>query len=1223
VPICMIANDQSCTGAVQGEVFPAWSVGWRYFRAHVEGAFLRFFWSPDKNTWRVQDKTGVQMELGVPLNDANYTDAVEHDPQDPTHIFRWNLVREYDTQGDVQGSTPAPNNVVVYRYKQQAAIAYVTDIYDTPPASNPVTAPLSSYAHHTVLRYEPRSDAPTSFRRGYPSTMQGRLQGIDVLSMPMSAQNTPRELVRRYHLTYDSKFHASLLTSVQMEGRCGQPIQEPLQLPTNCPTLPAMRFSYQHVDPFDTKGNPSFVDLAGYEGFDERIINMTASPATSVDDLLTDLFDVDANGLPDVLVTDPGSCNGKHCVYFNGKGGLPDRFTKDFIGVISPIGDTAGTLGYKNPNVAPLDVDGDGIADLLHMPQVKTYAVYTPTFANNAWNWLGRDITTASQQSPKINFTTDGTNIRVVDVDGDGLVDVLRSTGTEWQTYFSLGRYPSGDSQYGHAIRTSATTATISNDPISKCVPYSGTPVQLSDPDIKLGDMNGDGLVDIVRIRIGDMRYWPGRGNGIFGTGGDCVANSYGSGRDIAMQSSPQYSNIQGETLRLDDINGDGLDDLVQVRQNDVDVWLNVDGSSWTNKHTIAGTPPSPSFANKVRLVDANGSGTRDILWGAGGKYQYIDLAGAKRPSVLIGVENGLGKTTELEYSTSTALMLAAENANNPWASVLPMPVHVVTKVTEKDNLGLVGRPDGVYVTAYNYRDPVYDGRQREFRGFRFAAVTRVGDSNSPTAVTESTFILGECVPENNVDSCSFAERWRDNPREALKGLPVLSETHDLNGVYQSSVHHTYRLRRLYVGLDGREVRHAFEDQSDRYLYDDAPFQGGNQSAALPETEIELALQQVAVDSSRTISVRSSTRAHLRSLVGVDYFGNRTQTTAEGCIDGCAQQDESILTVTTPGRRNDDPSGWMWRTVDAYVNGSQNPNTKRNHLSTAYDIRGNPVAVNAELAGTLALDRFHESNKAIAPSPPNASQDGTIGVSMTSYDAFGSVTDQQAPNGRCRSIAYDSDYSQLAMSETVFVGDAGQNGCGKTPLIAKATYDRGLMLVTAAADLHGEVTAVIYDGFGRLVQLFRPDPDSIGPVSKYPSLVLAASRLDVSSAHEIGREQGLAACARERRFAEISRRVDGLELRRFEQRVEGRRDLRAAFRFRAKMISAPDDRTSDASLGAVVVERDARIVHEAREPLPVCYRVRRCVSDRERLERRLRPEPRLELLEDIDGLRPT
>ena len=42
---------------------------------------------------------------------------------------------------------------------------------------------------------------------------------------------------------------------------------------------------------------------------------------------------------------------------------------------------------------------------------------------------------------------------------------------------------------------------------------------------VNVGD--GDGMQDIVRLRRGDVRYWPGRGNGFWGTGKLDDATSY------------------------------------------------------------------------------------------------------------------------------------------------------------------------------------------------------------------------------------------------------------------------------------------------------------------------------------------------------------------------------------------------------------------------------------------------------------------------------------------------------------------------------------------------------------------------------------------------------------------------------------------------------------------------------------------------------------------------
>jgi len=94
-----------------------------------------------------------------------------------------------------------------------------------------------------------------------------------------------------------------------------------------------------------------------------------------------------------------------------------------------------------------------------------------------------------------------------MDVNGDGLVDVVYASSTEMQTFFALGRYRDGQSQFGNGEWLSATEAKISTEPIRSCVPWSATPVRLGDKDVHVADMNGDGLPDIVRIRNGQVLY--------------------------------------------------------------------------------------------------------------------------------------------------------------------------------------------------------------------------------------------------------------------------------------------------------------------------------------------------------------------------------------------------------------------------------------------------------------------------------------------------------------------------------------------------------------------------------------------------------------------------------------------------------------------------------------------------------------------------------------------
>ncbi len=1119
VPICTV-NGGGCTGQLPGEIMPSWGDGWQYFRSRVEGSYLRFFWSANHQTWRIQSKSGESMELGAPLDSSGDRSAIESDPLAPSHIFRWNLTRQYDNEGvppPAGAPSPAPVNVVVYRYTSSGNMAYLSDVYDTPPAANSTSAPVSAYAHHTRLIYQTRPDATSSYRRGWRTDSLLRLSGVDVTSATFLG-GAGRHDVRRYHLAYDPSSHVSLLTSVQLEGRCtadeaSAPAEDSngnLPTVTGCDTLPAMTFGYQHVTPYNVDGSPGSADLAGYEGFDERILHMTGSPPNSIDEDVTDLFDINGDSLPDIVNTLPGT-SGRYPMYLSGASGTRDAFTVSSLGLVGALGATANDIQLSNENVAVSDIDGDGIINWLHQPAVGSLAVYTPTLLPGGWSMVGRAVANAANQSPHLDFGDDTPDINVLDVNGDGLVDVVRATGTEMQTFFSLGRYPGGDGNFGSATWTGPNSAALSLQAVTSCVPLvsTGVPIRFSDSTTVLGDMNGDGLQDIVFVQPGNVKYWPGRGDGSWGTDGPCVSG-FAPNTYIAMANGPQYSDPNGVGLRIDDVNGDGLDDLVDVQFDNVQVWLNVDGSGWTAQpHIISGVTPAsgPLWVGKVRLVDVDGTGTRDILWGEGGAYRYIDLQGGERPWILTHIANGLGKTTDIEYESATTQMLAATTAGNPWASVSPIPLQVVQQTTERDNLTVAGYGPTAYVTQYTYRDPVYDGRQREFRGFRSAVGRRIGDTNSPTSSSSSEFLLGDCAddeppPAPATSRCTPDGRWTDNVREALKGLPVVSESYDDNGVYLSTAHHQYTLRKLYTGLDGREVRVAFESASDSWGYDTAPFASASSTPVISD----VVLDQVAgpePSSPASLKVRATAgTAHTQSSSVVDLFGNATAGIASGCVDGaaCPTPDDVITSRTVPAIVTGDTSGWLWRTVETNVQDENDP-APRKDTFTDYDANGNPIHSHAVLSGTLPLDRFHELPGAMAGTtfalpPAMSSADGPIDLSWQTYDAFGNVTWSAAPNNRCRQVTYSSDFADLATSESTFVGaatgtcGAGPGGAGGTSLTAYAGYDRGLSTAVSTIDLHGELTRVAFDDLARLTTMWKPSPTQIGATSSQPSALI-------------------------------------------------------------------------------------------------------------------------------------
>ncbi|MCC6876698.1 MAG: hypothetical protein IT378_20510, partial [Sandaracinaceae bacterium] len=309
------ALDQTAAGTADASLTPADVAGWQQYRARVEGGFMRFFRAPDSTRWVVQSKDGTRFDFGLLPSGQGPTEMVtasaatlERDPDDDARIYRWCLTR----MSDPHGST------VYYQYRQDRGLSYLEHIYyvspatcaaSTPDQTRQCTRPLTEYGARVRLVYEPRQDTFTSYASGWRIDTALRLRRVEVTAYhdPLGA----RALVRRYHLRYDpSSFH-SLLTSVQVEGRAhsadatvGADVVTPPPLETALnddlvgALLPPMSFRYSTM-PATGDTVPGFGTVSG------EVREVLSSPPHSVDEARADLFDVNSDGLPDLIVTDP------------------------------------------------------------------------------------------------------------------------------------------------------------------------------------------------------------------------------------------------------------------------------------------------------------------------------------------------------------------------------------------------------------------------------------------------------------------------------------------------------------------------------------------------------------------------------------------------------------------------------------------------------------------------------------------------------------------------------------------------------------------------------------------------------------------------------------------------------------------------------------------------------------------------------------------------------
>jgi YD repeat-containing protein len=305
VLICKVPRDRSARPGEDcgSEAQPRWATegGWRYYRLQIEGAFSRFYLSPDRRYWFVQLKGGERLEFGEPPDGRG--PGVEHARSNENAIIRWRLVKHSDAVHTVSGK---PTNYVSYRWERLGTrgLLYLTDIYDTPPADNP--SDVEGSAHHVQLTWEVPDFPQTAYAEVDRATPDWRLVRVGVSSLPWSGDK-PREVIRLYKLRYAPArtvetldlpgvaplWHHSFLREIQMEGRCGR-FEEDGKIPESvqCPALPATTFEYEPSLFGFLAGLSKVHDAPPNADVDRRVIPSVPS---------TGIIDFNRDGLPDIV----------------------------------------------------------------------------------------------------------------------------------------------------------------------------------------------------------------------------------------------------------------------------------------------------------------------------------------------------------------------------------------------------------------------------------------------------------------------------------------------------------------------------------------------------------------------------------------------------------------------------------------------------------------------------------------------------------------------------------------------------------------------------------------------------------------------------------------------------------------------------------------------------------------------------------------------------------
>ena len=881
--------------------------------------------------WVIKNKDGINYRFGF-SNDSNILSNLNN------YSWRWYLDSIIDTH----------NNTIFYSYSNDPnendnGAVYLNEISYNNDEKRKI---------QFLTEPQDRTDIRNFFYNGHNVTTSKRIKEIVVLA--------DDELIRRYVLSYvdsTSSPAISFLANITLYGE------------DNISSLPGPKFDYFNYSSLgwtqDDNWEPPVCFRKIQSGNHDEGIR---------------LADINGDGLVDVLEgLDTGSCgDGQKTAWINNGTGWVENDNWE-----PPVCfmDTPGEDDDLGVRLA--DVNGDGLIDVLKGFDAGSCGdAQKRAWINNGTGWVENDNWEPPTCFTNIVGENNDQGVVLADVNGDGLIDVLKG----------LDEGSCGDAQKRAWINNG--TGWVENDNWEPPTCFTDTPGEDDDLGVRLADVNGDGLIDVLK-GLGSSSCSDSQKTA-------WINNGTGWTQDDNWEPPVCFRKIQSgnhdEGIRLADINGDGLVDVLEgldtgsCGDGQKTAWINngtgwVENDNWEPPTCFTDTPGEDDDLG-VRLADVNGDGLIDVLKGLGSsscsdsqKTAWINNGPKANLLKKIGTE--MGGAVYVDYKKSTDF----DNTGDDNISDLGFNLWTVANITK--DTGVQER--NISFTSYDYKDGDYNYeiKNNEFRGFNNVVETK---------------------PDIHIINRSFHQS------DSLKGRKYKEEILDEN-------QNIFRIN--YNGWVASEVdsyfvnKLIFESESTKYS---------------PETGIPYKIKNTTYE--------------------YDSYGNILSIINLGDINNTDDQKYEYFEYVY----ND--SSWIVNKIKKYTLYGSDNSTKSKETKYSYD----------------GFDYGDSPAKGDLTSKEEWLNIGDNPITSYIYDSYGNIISEVDPNGNFINYTYgirDNTFTyvnQLLNSE-------GH--------LENYNYDLGTGNLLWLTDSNSILTNYTYDAFGRIKKEIKPYDNEAYPTIEY------------------------------------------------------------------------------------------------------------------------------------------